>query len=140
MKRSSTLLIIMEAAFIICLGSVLAGCISFKTIPEISTQKDLRCSFSIAQKEPEFTKLFNQFRGKYQLIAIPTYDGSYQLTHPKVLFFKNGWNGYHYWMSMTPYPREADIYENPSIVVSNDGISWSTPKGLKIRFPGSHLI
>lgn len=67
---------------------------------------------------------------KYNIVAIPTYDGSYQLTHPKVLYFSKGWNGYQYWMSMTPYPFEHDIYENPSIVVSNDGKTWVPPTGL----------
>lgn len=81
-------------------------------------------------KQSKYETLFKQLQGKYRLLFIPTYDGSNQLTHPKILYFQNGWNGYHYWMSMTPYPHEADIYENPSIVVSNDGIAWSTPKGL----------
>ncbi len=76
-------------------------------------------------------KDFLKFQQKYHLVPIPTYDGSYQLTHPKVLYFPEKWNGYKYWMSMTPYPYEHDIYENPSIVVSNDGKSWVVPKGLK---------
>lgn len=74
---------------------------------------------------------FNKLKDKYHLVPIPTYDGSYQLTHPKVLYFPKGWNGYRYWMSMTPYPYEHDAYENPSIVVSNDGNTWAVPKGAK---------
>ncbi len=74
---------------------------------------------------------FKKLQSKYNLVEIPTYDGSYQLTHPKVLYFSNGWNGYKYWMSMTPYPYERDMYENPSIVVSNDGKKWGIPAGLK---------
>ena len=74
---------------------------------------------------------FTKLRNKYNLVTIPTYDGSYQLTHPKVLYFPKGWNGYQYWMSMTPYPYENDDYENPSIVVSNDGTTWGIPAGLK---------
>ena len=81
--------------------------------------------------QPKAPALFRMMQNKYKLVPIPTYDGSYQLTHPKILYFKNGWNGYKYWMSMTPYPHEADIYENPSIVVSNDGSTWIVPKGLK---------
>lgn len=81
--------------------------------------------------QPKTPALFRMMQNKYKLVPIPTYDGSYQLTHPKILYFKNGWNGYKYWMSMTPYPHEADIYENPSIVVSNDGSTWIVPKGLK---------
>lgn len=73
---------------------------------------------------------FMAFKDKYQLVDIPTYDGSNQLTHPKVLYFDKGWNGYKYWMAMTPYPNGNDTYENPSIVVSNDGDRWTVPEGL----------
>ncbi|HEX3038633.1 MAG TPA: hypothetical protein VHO94_06560 [Oscillospiraceae bacterium] len=79
---------------------------------------------------------FSQLKTKYNLLTIPTYDGSGQLTHPKVLYFANSWNGYHYWMSMTPYPNADYRYENPSIVVSNDGISWFVPTGLKNPISG----
>ncbi len=75
--------------------------------------------------------IFTKLQAKYNLVKIPTYDASYQLTHPKILYFENGWNGYRYWMSMTPYPFGHDIYENPSIVVSNDGKTWAPPEGLK---------
>lgn len=64
-------------------------------------------------------------------LTIPTYDGKNQSNHPKVLYIANGWNGYKYWMSYTPYPRTIADYENPSIVVSNDGVNWIVPKGLK---------
>lgn len=63
-------------------------------------------------------------------VTIPTYDGSNQTTHPKVLYFKDGFNGYKYWMVSTPYPSLDAYYENPSITVSNNGIDWTTPKGL----------
>ena len=63
-------------------------------------------------------------------LAMPTYDGSGQATHPKVLYFKNGWNGYRFWMSYTPYPFENSSYENPCLAVSNDGVTWITPPGV----------
>jgi len=69
-------------------------------------------------------------RGTMQL-NIPTYDGSGQAVHPDVYYNANGWRGYKYWMVMTPYPNGNDAYENPSILVSNDGISWSVPQGLQ---------
>ncbi|MCX9028189.1 MAG: LamG domain-containing protein, partial [Candidatus Methanoperedens sp.] len=69
-------------------------------------------------------------RGTMQL-DIPTYDGSGQAVHPDVYYNANGWRGYKYWMVMTPYPNGNDAYENPSILVSNDGISWSVPQGLQ---------
>ncbi|UIR56301.1 hypothetical protein LZQ00_00395 [Sphingobacterium sp. SRCM116780] len=56
--------------------------------------------------------------------------------HPDVLYFANGFHGFKYWMVFTPYfgavgtTQNSKRYENPSIVVSNDGITWSTPPGL----------
>lgn len=64
-------------------------------------------------------------------INIPSYDGSGEITHPKVLYFENGRNGYKYWMVNTPYPKNDAYYENPSIVVSNNGVDWVEPKGIK---------
>lgn len=64
-------------------------------------------------------------------LNIPTYDGSNQSCHPKVLYFEKGWNGWKYWMVMTPYPNTNDAYENASILVSNSGSDWQVPKGLK---------
>ncbi|HEX3037761.1 MAG TPA: hypothetical protein VHO94_02050 [Oscillospiraceae bacterium] len=113
---------------------------SSKTPSKISTKTESRIASGKIIKEPgEVYKpknqpqinLYPKLKSKYGLLFIPTYDGSNQLTHPKVLYFANGWNGYHYWMSMTPYPYAKDEYENPSIVVSNDGTNWSVPAGLK---------
>jgi len=64
-------------------------------------------------------------------LDIPTYDGSGQVVHPDVIYFPDGWHGHKYWMAMTPYPFDTDTYENPSIVVSDDGRSWSVPDGLE---------
>ncbi len=74
----------------------------------------------------------DDFKGKDEYwLSIPTYDGSREMTHPKVLYFKNGINGYKYWMVMTPYPYNTAEKENPSIVVSNDVTKWIEPKGIK---------
>ena len=62
--------------------------------------------------------------------TIPTYDGTNQPTHPSVVKFDQPWNGYTYWMAMTPYPYNDGSYENPSIVVSNDGENWIVHSGL----------
>lgn len=64
-------------------------------------------------------------------LNIPTYDGSGQCNHPKVLYFSNGFGGYKYWMSFTPYPNGNNEYENPSIAASNNGIDWTVPEGAK---------
>lgn len=63
-------------------------------------------------------------------LTIPTYDGSDQLVHPDIYYNADGWNGYKYWMAMTPYPNANSAFENPSVVVSNDGITWVVPDGL----------
>ncbi len=64
-------------------------------------------------------------------IPIPTYENSGEVTHPKVLYFKNGVSGYKYWMVATPYPFNDAYYENPSILVSNDGSKFIEPSGIK---------
>ena len=52
------------------------------------------------------------------------------MTHPSVLFFPAGWNGWRYWMGATPYPNADSTYENPCILVSNDGDAWEVPTGV----------
>lgn len=79
---------------------------------------------------------FMVLRKMFNLTLVPTYEGSNQETHPKLLYFPKGWNGYRYWMSMTPYPATNDDYENPSIVTSNDLKTWVVPRGLKNPITG----
>jgi hypothetical protein len=66
------------------------------------------------------------------LLNIPSYVGDVnkELVHPSVKYFPNGKWGYKYWMAITPYPSSQSAYENPSILVSQDGISWDAPTGL----------
>jgi hypothetical protein len=62
------------------------------------------------------------------VLDVPTYDGAPSVGHPDVFDAgPDGWHGWRYWMAFTPYP-DADR-ENPSIVVSNDGITWLEPDG-----------
>lgn len=90
-------------------------------------QKPLRNDGTPAKVRKGFAALAKT----YNLSLTPTYEGSNQATHPKLLYFPNGWNGYRYWMSITPYPATIDKYENPCIVTSNDLKTWVVPKGLK---------
>lgn len=62
---------------------------------------------------------------KNKLNIVSSY-GDNEAYHPKVLAFENGWNGYKYWMSYTPYPQGDDSKENPHIAVSNNLKSWKT--------------
>lgn len=53
-----------------------------------------------------------------------------QVTHPDVVIMDEAWNGYRYWAIYTPNVMRISIYENPSIVASNDGVHWEVPDGL----------
>ena len=65
-----------------------------------------------------------------ETLRIRNYLGNYQNIHPKILYFKDSWNGFRFWMSYTPYPKGKTDAENPCIAVSNDGVNWSVPAGL----------
>jgi peptidoglycan/xylan/chitin deacetylase (PgdA/CDA1 family) len=58
-------------------------------------------------------------------LSISTYEGGNQSTHPDVYFNASKWNGYEYWMVLTPLPNDDDYYENPSIYRSSDGLNWT---------------
>ena len=55
-------------------------------------------------------------------LVIPTYDGSWQPTHPDILPPRAP--GQPYALVMTPYPYDIDRYENPSILVAPDGLRF----------------
>jgi hypothetical protein len=74
---------------------------------------------------------FDRLRNASAPLTTPTYEGSGQVVHPDVVRFPEAWNGYPYWMVMTPYPRGNDRYENPSVLASNDGTNWEVPPGLQ---------
>ena len=64
-------------------------------------------------------------------MSVPTYDGSGQAVHPDVVAFDSPWHGARYWLTMTPYPKSKQTLENPSILMSHDGIDVAVPAGLK---------
>lgn len=63
-------------------------------------------------------------------LTVPTYEGSGQAVHPDVVWFARPWHGWEYWMAFTPFPSGKERFENPSIVVSHDGMQWQVPPGL----------
>ncbi len=67
--------------------------------------------------------LLNQIPNQ-RILRIPTYDGLFQAVHPDIVFFKNGFNGYPFYLVVTPYPYSNRRYENPCILVSEDGINF----------------
>lgn len=62
-------------------------------------------------------------------LTIPTYESSGQATHPAVLRVEGGWRGWRYWMAMTPLPDNDETFEDPSVLVSQDGVTWQLPPG-----------
>lgn len=53
------------------------------------------------------------------------------MVHPSVIDTgAGGWNGYRYWMGVTPYPTADGTKELPSILVSDDKATWIVPDGL----------
>ena len=54
-----------------------------------------------------------------------------QVVHPDVVYMKNGWNGYKYWIVYTPNTMVTSQYENPYIAASNDGVTWVEPEGIQ---------
>jgi len=63
-------------------------------------------------------------------LATPVPYAGTELVHPSVLHPEGGWNGYAYWMAVTPYAHSDAQYENPSLYVSQDGVNWSVPAGV----------
>lgn len=65
-------------------------------------------------------------------LTIPTHisPAGGQATHPSIVKFAAPWNGYTYWMGVTPYPGSNDDHEDPNIVASLDGTNWVVPAGL----------
>jgi hypothetical protein len=56
------------------------------------------------------------------VLNIPTYEGSGQAVHPDI--YVNSGSGPEYILSFTPYPFSYDKFENPSILVSSDGLRF----------------
>lgn len=63
-------------------------------------------------------------------LVVPTADNSGEAVHPDVVRFPSPWHGWEYWMAFTPFPKGNEAFENPSIVVSHDGLRWQPPAGL----------
>jgi len=85
----------------------------------------------LIEKRQEDMVLINKEANAAKFLLTTTYDRSGQATHPDVIYFKSGFKDYKYWMAFTPYPNTWSVFENPSVLTSNDGIVWVVPRGLK---------
>ena len=71
------------------------------------------------------TSAYNiRFANAVKPLELTNYIGNTQNVHPKVLYFNNSFGGHKYWMTYTPYPNSNDVYENPCIAYSDDGLTW----------------
>jgi predicted GH43/DUF377 family glycosyl hydrolase len=127
----------MLAALCLLLGVVVAGCGSgskraaFANPPTVPPSTPAVAPSPTPTTAPSPTlRPLPVFANAVSPLDIPTYEGSGQSVHPDVVYFPDGWRGHKYWMAMTPHPNDTDTYENPSIVVSDDGLTWSVPDGL----------
>ena len=58
-------------------------------------------------------------------LSLPQYSGV-SVVHPDVMYFPSGKDGYKFWMVYTPSADlQPDYAENPCVVRSNDGVSWT---------------
>jgi len=99
--------------------------VRFVTIPIFSCLILIRfssCKDIFSHHEEEFFNLSNL--PDEAILNIPTYDSLNQATHPDVLFFEEKYLSFHFFMTMTPYPFSDNQYENPSILVSYDGLKF----------------
>lgn len=97
---------------------------SCKIILEYRENNERQDVFQQAE-ELNLSNIDSTNNSKHKLNIVSEY-GDDEAYHPKVLSFKNDWNGYKYWMSYTPYPQGDDSKENPHIAVSNDLVKWNT--------------
>lgn len=121
---------------------IILGIMGVIVLAELYLHRDVFENTKLAEKVIE---LRNEINMKYNFdyeYAESNHNAAYKLNlrsadkynqgyHPKVLNFKEKWNGYKYWMVFSPYPNGNDKYENPILVASNDLINWKAPKGLK---------
>src|SRR4051812_15911018 len=63
-------------------------------------------------------------------LAIPTYDGSGECVHPDVVEIPGMLTNARFLMAYEPYPFSERKFENPSLVVSGDGLVWRVPAGV----------
>lgn len=87
--------------------------------------------------EPSEARLVKNTGGA---LSIPTYVAANDyVVHPSVIHVTGGWNGFEYWMAITPYTDGDSQYENPSILCSKDGMTWEVPQGVTnplVQYPG----
>ncbi|MGP4063098.1 exo-alpha-sialidase [Halobacillus sp. H74] len=94
--------------------------------------------------ETEMQRITNTNRHYPVVLDTPTYDGSGEVVHPDAIYIHDGFGPelWRYWMVMTPLTGRDDQTEQPSILVSHDGVNWDVPSGAPeplIASPGTNV-
>lgn len=92
---------------------------AYKVIYKLNCNKAINASKKIENSIGKNNELGNFY------LNLQDSNGKTQSTHPKILKFKNKWNGYKYWVGYTPYPYGNSERENPCVMASNDLIKWN---------------
>lgn len=130
--RSKKIILVLIIIIVLLVGFIIFNCINkAKYCNKINSNN----SEEIKSKNKElvdnkYKDIENYHNAAYKLNLKSSY-GDNDAFHPKVLNFKEKWNGYKYWMAYSPYPKGNDAKENPHIKVSNDLINWTEPYGFK---------
>jgi hypothetical protein len=75
-------------------------------------------------------KSANEYSHRPVTVRIPEPYNIGQTVHPSVLYFDTPFNGYRYWMAITPYADSQNRFENPCVFASHNGVNWVVPTGL----------
>lgn len=72
---------------------------------------------------------FDAFHGlpEETILDIPTYDGTGQAVHPDILFRLDEATGSRYYLVFTPFPFGNGDFENPSMLISENGWKFREP-------------
>lgn len=77
------------------------------------------------------TVRFPETHGAAHVLDLACTSGFGEAVHPDVLYVPQGFGagGWKWLMTCTPFPGGIVYFENPEFLVSEDGTSWSIPKG-----------
>lgn len=90
-------------------------------------------AWAMAEKTPEAMGHADQ------PLDIPSFEAPGKVdgvTHPDIIQFDEPWNGYTYWMAVTPNQNGNSQFENPCLAASNDGQNWEVPTGISNPLTG----
>lgn len=101
----------------------------YNIITKVDTSGFLRYS-NLDRTTLTAKKSANEYSQRPITARIPEPYNIGQTVHPSVLHFDTPWNGYEYWMAITPYADSQNRFENPCVFGSHNGVNWEVPTGL----------